>query len=108
MGMGYNLRLPALNLTSLESLPAAIDDEDDDVEASALLALVYGNHLGQRVLQSHAVDLDDKELVRGPIDDLVLTDQGSGKVLVVENSQASAESGVVIGRRKSKMGELKG
>jgi hypothetical protein len=100
LAMGYNVRMPALNLTSLELLPSIQDDDDD--EARSVLTLVHGNHLGERVLVIYELDLADKELIEGPYstNELVLHDQGSEKVLVV--------GGTVEGRNMiDKQGEIR-
>lgn len=96
LAMGYNVRMPALNLTSLELLPSIQDDDDDD--ARPVLTLVHGNHLGERVLVIYELDLADKELIEGPYltNELVLHDQGSEKVLVVSGTVEGREEGVVI------------
>lgn len=90
---GYNVRLPALSLTALELLPLA-------APAELTLALVHGNHLGERVLITYELDLEDKELVDGPIGDLVLDDAGCEKLLVAPCPVAGRDSGlVVVGER---------
>lgn len=95
LAMGYNVRLPALNLTSLELLSST---QEEDGESAPILALIHGNHLGERVFVVYELDLADKELIEGPFstNELVLQDQGSEKVLVTGANTEGREEGVVI------------
>ncbi|KAK4047115.1 hypothetical protein OIO90_006318 [Microbotryomycetes sp. JL221] len=100
LSQGYNVRLPALNVSSICLLSPAdnLTYSSSATNSAPLLALVHLNHAGNRTLLTHRLDLDGKELVDGPIAATELLDPGSELVIPVGNSinSSARESGVLV------------
>ncbi|KAM0790402.1 hypothetical protein ACM66B_003284 [Microbotryomycetes sp. NB124-2] len=109
LSLGFNVRLPELNVTSLAlmagpttattvagSAAGSQADQDDATSSPPLpvLALVHFSHSGSRVLVTHTLDIGAKELVDGPITSTDLADPGSETVIPVDSQDG--ESGVLV------------
>lgn len=90
---GYNVRLQSLNVTSIAFLPS------ESTESPPSIAMLFSDHLGRRVLESHVIDLDEKELSLGPIAETVMDDPGSEIVVPVAGTDAGHAGVVVVGEQ---------
>lgn len=90
LSKGYNIRLPSLNITSIECL-------NDTTSTSPLLSTVYLDHKSRPALATHLVDLKDRELEPGPLVDVLLEDAGGETALPVNDEEGSCSGVLVIG-----------
>ncbi|ORY81221.1 CPSF A subunit region-domain-containing protein [Leucosporidium creatinivorum] len=100
LSRGYNVRLPSLNVTSIAFLPPTLTDneaEDDDPVSFPSIALIYSNHSGRKMLETHVVDLDEKELGDGPVAGCALEDPGSEMVIPVAGEDGEEDGVIVVG-----------
>lgn len=87
----FNISLQTLNVTDLDFLPPPTSS------SLPAIAIVYSDHLGKKVLQSHTLDLAQMEFTEGPIADLTLADPGSESFISVPGGEMKEAGVVVIG-----------
>lgn len=99
LSRGYNVRLPSLNVTSIAFLPPTVNagEEDDDEPAPPAIALIYKHHSERMMLETHVVDLDEKELGDGPLSEQALEDPGSEIVIPVQGEEGEEDGVIVVG-----------
>ncbi|GEM11024.1 DNA damage-binding protein 1 [Rhodotorula toruloides] len=79
---GYNVRLPVLNVASLALVASSTTD-------TPILAVVYTEHTGVRMLTTFAISLKDKDLSKGPVTAFTLADAGSELAIPVREAAAA-------------------
>lgn len=96
LARGYNVRFPTLNTTSITFLPSPSSSSSPD-EDSPVIAFVFMDHLGRRILESRSIDLEERELQDGPIDETVLEDPAAEMVIPVEEGEGREGGALVVG-----------
>lgn len=79
------------------------DEGEEDVKGPGMvrillpsIAVIFGDHLGRRMLDSYSVDLIEKELISGPIPETVMTDPGTELLIPVGVDGQEGEEGVLV------------
>lgn len=83
----YNVRLPILNVSSLAIVASP-------ATRTSILAGIYTEHSGARMLATFAISLKDKDLLDGPVTACVLADAGSE--LAIPADGAHGAPGILV------------